>query len=111
MAFVVTESCIRCKFTDCVAVCPVDCFREGENMLVIDPDECIDCNACVPACPAEAIFLLEDVPAAQTDFIEINARLSKQWPAISRQKAALPGADAAKKQPGKRSQLSERPGR
>lgn len=111
MAFVVTESCIRCKFTDCVSVCPVDCFHEGENMLVIDPDECIDCNACVPACPAEAIFLLEDVPAAQAEFIEINARLAKVWPAISKQKPALPGADAVKKQAGKRAHLSERPGR
>jgi ferredoxin len=111
MAFVVTESCIRCKFTDCVAVCPVDCFREGENMLVIDPDECIDCNACVPACPAQAIFLSDDVPDGQVAFIEINARLSKKWPAISRQKAPLPGADAAKGEAGKRAQLSERPGR
>jgi ferredoxin len=110
VAFVVTESCIRCKFTDCVAVCPVDCFREGENMLVIDPDECIDCNACVPACPAEAIFLLEDVPAEQTGFIAINARLAKIWPSITVQKEPLPGADAAKKLPGKRADLSERAG-
>ena len=111
MAFVVTESCIRCKFTDCVAVCPVDCFQEGENMLVIDPEECVDCNACVPACPAEAIFLLEDVPASQTEFVDLNARLAKQWPSITKQKPALPGADLVKKQAGKRAHLSERPGR
>ena len=80
-------------------------------MLVIDPDECIDCNACVPACPAEAIFLLEDVPEGQSEFIEINARLAKIWPSITVEKEALPGADAAKKLPGKRADLSELPGR
>ena len=65
MAYVVTENCIKCKYTDCVDVCPVDCFREGPNMLVIDPDECIDCTLCVPECPAEAIFAEDDVPDAQ----------------------------------------------
>src|SRR2546430_5066002 len=72
MTYVVTESCIKCKYTDCVDVCPVDCFREGPNMLVIDPDECIDCTLCVPECPVEAIFAEDDVPDAQKEFIALN---------------------------------------
>ena len=93
MTHVVTESCIRCKFTDCVDVCPVDCFREGPNMLVIDPDECIDCAVCIPECPVEAIRAEEDVPADQEKFIAINADLAKLWPSITRTKEALPDAD------------------
>ncbi len=93
MAYVVTENCIKCKYTDCVDVCPVDCFREGPNFLVIDPDECIDCTLCVPECPAEAIFAEDDVPAAQKQFIGLNAELAKKWPAIIERKAALPDAD------------------
>ena len=73
MTFVVTESCIKCKLTDCVEVCPVDCFHEGPNFLVIDPDECIDCGACVPVCPVEAIFALEDTPDDSEAFIFKNA--------------------------------------
>ena len=73
MTHVVTESCIKCKFTDCVDVCPVDCFREGPNMLVIDPDECIDCAVCIPECPVEAIRAEEDVPADQQQFIALTA--------------------------------------
>jgi len=69
MTYVVTESCIKCKYTDCVDVCPVDCFREGPNMLVIDPDECIDCTLCVPECPVEAIYAEDDVPDAQREWI------------------------------------------
>ncbi|MES2644007.1 MAG: ferredoxin FdxA [Myxococcota bacterium] len=111
MAFVVTESCIKCKYTDCVSVCPVDCFKEGENMLAIDPIECIDCAACVPACPENAIFLDEDVPADQQEFIALNARLSKSWPSISKQKKGLPEAPEFAGKPGKRALLSERPGR
>jgi ferredoxin len=110
MAFVVTENCVRCKFTDCVGVCPVDCFREGENMLVIDPVECIDCGACVPACPANAIYLDGDVPSDQQEFIELNARLAKSWPQISKQKDPLPDADAWKDKPGKRAMVSEKAG-
>ena len=72
MTYVVTENCIKCKYMDCVEVCPVDCFYEGENMLVIHPDECIDCGACVPACPVSAIFPEEDVPAGETEFIVKN---------------------------------------
>src|SRR5208282_631741 len=79
MTYVVTESCIRCKYTDCVDVCPVDCFREGPNFLVIDPDECIDCTLCVAECPVEAIFAEDDVPADQQSFKALNAELSKLW--------------------------------
>jgi ferredoxin len=74
-------------------VCPVDCFREGPNFLVIDPDECIDCTLCVAECPAEAIFAEDDVPADQVQFIELNAELAKEWPAIIERKDALPDAD------------------
>ena len=76
MPFVVTEPCIQCKFTDCVAACPVDCFRDGPNFLVIDPDECIDCGACVPECPVEAIFDAESVPEEWAEYIEINKKLA-----------------------------------
>ena len=93
MTYVVTESCIKCKYTDCVDVCPVDAFREGVNMLVIEPDECIDCALCVPECPVEAIYAEEDVPDDQRDFIADNASLSKKWPVIARLKPAPPDAD------------------
>jgi ferredoxin len=92
MTYVVTESCIKCKYTDCVDVCPVDCFREGPNMLVIDPDECIDCTLCVAECPVEAIFAEDDVPVAQRAFIALNAELSSEWPAITEKKPAPPDA-------------------
>lgn len=101
MAYVVTENCIKCKYTDCVDVCPVDCFREGPNFLVIDPDECIDCTLCVPECPAEAIFAEDDVPASQQAFIALNAELSKTWPAIVERKEAPPDADDWNKRPDK----------
>lgn len=93
MTYVVTENCILCKYTDCVDVCPVDAFYEGPNFLVINPDECIDCDVCVPECPAEAIFAEEDLPPEQEKFIEINAELAKQWPVITRKKDPLPGAE------------------
>ncbi len=93
MTFVVTENCIRCKYTDCVDVCPVDCFREGPNFLVIDPDECIDCAVCVPECPANAIFAEEDVPGDQQSYTALNAELSRQWPSITKRRAALPDAE------------------
>ncbi|ODN42143.1 ferredoxin FdxA [Piscirickettsia litoralis] len=79
MAFVVTESCIRCKHTDCVEVCPVDCFKEGPNFLVIDPDECIDCALCEPECPENAIFAEDEIPAGQEHFLELNAELAQAW--------------------------------
>lgn len=93
MTYVVTESCIKCKYTDCVDVCPVDCFREGPNMLVIDPDECIDCTLCVAECPVEAIFAEDDVPAAQNPFISLNAELAKAWKPIVQRKPGPPDAD------------------
>jgi ferredoxin len=93
VTFVVTESCIRCKYTDCVDVCPVDAFREGPNFLAIDPDDCIDCAVCVPECPVEAIYAEEDVPADQMDFLPLNAELARAWPAITRTKPGLPDAD------------------
>lgn len=93
MTFVVTENCIKCKFTDCVDVCPVDCFHEGPNFLVIDPDECIDCTLCEPECPANAIFSEDEVPEDQLEFIKLNAQLAKQWPSITEVKPAMPDAD------------------
>jgi ferredoxin len=93
MTYVVTESCIKCKHTDCVDVCPTDAFREGPNFLAIDPDECIDCTLCVPECPVEAIFAEDDVPRSQQEFIALNAELSKIWPVIAVRKEALPDAE------------------
>ncbi len=93
MPHVVTDACVLCKYTDCVDVCPVDCFHEGPNFLVINPDECIDCAVCVPECPAAAIFASEDVPGDMQEYITLNAELSKTWPGITRAKAALPDAD------------------
>ena len=93
MTYVVTETCIKFKYTDCVDVCPVDCFREGPNILVIDPDECIDCTLCVAECPVEAIFAEDDVPDSQREFIQLNAELAKVWPAIIEKKDAPADAD------------------
>ena len=86
MTFVVLENCIRCKYTDCVDVCPVDCFHEGPNFLVIDPDECIDCTLCEPECPAEAIVSEDDLPPDQEHFLQLNEELSQQWPVITQRK-------------------------
>ncbi len=93
MTYVVTESCIKCKYTDCVDVCPVDAFREGENFLVINPEECIDCTLCVAECPVDAIFAEDDVPRDQQVFLKINEELSRQWKVISATKTPLPEAD------------------
>ncbi len=101
MTFVVTENCIKCKYTDCVEVCPVDCFHEGPNMLVIDPDECIDCTLCEPECPAEAIMADEDVPENNQNFIELNAELSRDWPVINELKAPPEDAEEWKDKPDK----------
>ena len=92
MTFVVTENCIRCKYTDCVDVCPVDCFHEGPNFLVIDPEECIDCQLCVPECPVDAIFDEQDLPDDQQHFLALNAELASKWPVIDAVKP--PPADA-----------------
>jgi len=93
MTFVVTESCIKCKYTDCVDVCPVDCFHEGPNFLVIDPDECIDCTLCEPECPVEAIYSEDELPEGQEEFIQINAELALNWPVITDVKDAPEDAD------------------
>ncbi len=93
MTFVVTESCIKCKYTDCVDVCPVDCFHEGPNFLVIDPDECIDCTLCEPECPAEAIYAEDELPEGQEQFIALNEELTKIWPVITDVKDAPEDAD------------------
>ena len=93
MAFVVADNCVQCKHTDCVEVCPVDCFYEGPNFLVINPDECIDCGLCEPECPVDAIFEEHDLPDDQRQYIQINADLSQQWPNITKKKDALPEAD------------------
>ncbi|MDD2914863.1 MAG: ferredoxin family protein [Gallionella sp.] len=93
MTYVVSENCIRCKYTDCVEVCPVDCFREGPNFLVIDPDECIDCSLCVAECPAGAIFADDDLPQEQRRFIALNAELAKLWKPIFGKKDAPADAD------------------
>lgn len=93
MAFYVTDNCIKCKYTDCVEVCPVDCFYEGPNFLVISPDECIDCALCEPECPAEAIYSDDELPADQKHYIEINEELSLKWPNISEQKPPLDNAE------------------
>jgi len=89
MAFVVTESCIKCKYMDCVEVCPVDCFHEGPNFLVIDPDECIDCTLCEPECPVEAIFSEEEIPAGQESFGKLNAELAKKCTRSTAELAAV----------------------
>jgi len=93
MTYVVVEDCIKCKYTDCVDVCPVDCFHEGPNFLVIDPEECIDCTLCEPECPIGAIFADDDVPEGQENFIQLNAELSLEWPVINVSKDPLPDAD------------------
>ena len=109
MTYVVAEPCVKCKYTDCVDVCPVDCFKEGVNFLVIDPDECIDCGACVPECPTEAIFEEDEVPEKWAAYIQINADLAGKWPEISEKKDALPEADEFKDVEDKRALLSEEP--
>ncbi len=93
MTFVVTENCIKCKFTDCVEVCPVDCFHEGPNFLVIDPEECIDCTLCEPECPAEAIFSEDELPEGQEGMLALNTELSKIWPVITEAVDPPPDAD------------------
>jgi ferredoxin len=93
MTYVVSENCIKCKYTDCVDVCPVDCFHVGPNFLVIDPDECIDCTLCVAECPAEAIFAEDDLPEEQLHFVALNAELAKLWPVIVEKQEAPADAD------------------
>ena len=105
MTFVVTQACIRCKYTDCVDVCPVDAFCEGPNFLVIDPDQCIDCAVCVPECPVNAIYAEEDVPGDQQDFTPLNAELVRVWKPITKTKKPLPDADAWREVEAKQAEL------
>lgn len=83
MTYVVTEDCIKCLHTDCVEVCPVDCFHIGPNFMVIDPDECIDCTLCEPECPVEAIFAEDELPEGMEKFTELNEELSREWPVLT----------------------------
>ena len=101
MTHVVTDACIRCKYTDCVEVCPVDCFHEGPGFLVIDPDECIDCAVCIPECPVNAIFAEEDMPAEFAPFLALNQRLAADWPVITKRKDPLPDAERWKDEKNK----------
>ena len=96
MTYVVTESCIKCKYTDCVEICPVDCFYEGPEFLVIDPEECIDCGLCEPECPIEAIFADDELPSDQIEFIEINLKRSEVYENITESKEPLPEAEKYK---------------
>jgi ferredoxin len=107
MTHVVSESCIRRKYTDCVDVCPVDCFVEGPNFLAIDPDECIDCAVCIPECPVNAIYAEEDLPADQRHMTAINAEVYRlpSWITITKRKAPLPDAEDWKERTGKLSEL------
>jgi ferredoxin len=92
MTHVVTEACIRCKYTDCVSMCPVDAFREGPNFLVIDPEECIDCTLCVAECPVDAIVPEDELTAGQREYLALNATLAQVWPRIVEAHPALPDA-------------------
>ena len=110
MAFVVCEPCIKCRYTDCVDVCPVACFRVGATMVVIDPDECIDCGVCVDECPTGAIFPEDEVPEEWHEFIALNATYAKQWPVIERTRGPLPTADAYRDIEEKRGLFDDAPG-
>ena len=101
MTYVVTENCIKCKYTDCVEVCPVDCFHEGPNFLAIDPDECIDCALCEPECPAEAIFAEDDLPKDQQHFLDLNEELCANWPVITERRDPPDDAQEWDGKPGK----------
>lgn len=110
MTHIVAEPCIKCKYTDCVDVCPVDCFHEGANFLAIDPDVCIDCGLCVPECPTHAIFPEEDLPEKWAEYVEINARLAPLWPELTAKKDPLPEAEEYKNVENKRALLDESAG-
>jgi ferredoxin len=107
MTFIVGENCIKCKHTDCVEVCPVDCFYEGPNMLVIHPDECIDCALCEPECPVDAIYADDELPEDQKEFLELNAELSEKWEVITEMKDALPDSEEWANKPNKRELLEK----
>ena len=100
MTHIVIDHCKGCRFTDCVEVCPVDCFHSDGEMLYIDPDECIDCSACVPECPVEAILMEEDVPPEKQEWIKINADKAPELPVISEKEDPAPTAEARKEELG-----------
>ena len=108
MTYVVTENCIKCKYTDCVEVCPVDCFYEGANMLVIHPDECIDCGVCVPECPADAIVPDSD-HAATDEWLALNRKYADLWPNVISKKAPPADADVNNGRSGKLVEFSAEP--
>ena len=110
MTFVVCEPCIKCKYTECVSVCPVNCFHEGENMLVIAPDECIDCGVCVDECPVRAIYTDEEVPEKWREYIALNAEYAKKWPVIRDSQEPLPTAEEYEGIEHKRAFFSPEPG-
>ncbi len=110
MPFVVTEKCIKCRYTDCVEVCPVDCFYEGENMLVINPDECIDCGVCEPECPIEAIKSDEELTPDEDVWLEKNTHYSAIWPNITKSKGPLPEAEEWADKDNKVDMFSEKEG-
>ncbi|MCP4009725.1 MAG: ferredoxin family protein [Proteobacteria bacterium] len=101
MTYIVIEGCINCKHTDCVEVCPVDCFHEGPNFLVIDPEECIDCSLCEPECPIEAIVAEDDLPPDQEEYLALNEELSQIWPVITEMTDSMPDADEWEKKKDK----------
>ena len=107
MTFLVTENCIKCKHTDCVEVCPVDCFYEGPNFLAINPDECIDCGVCVPECPIDAIVEDTNLDHNIPFWVDLNKRLSSKWPNITKKKSALPDAAEWDGKPNKLDLLEE----
>jgi ferredoxin len=108
MTHLVTENCIKCKHTDCVSVCPVDCFYEGPNFLSINPDECIDCGVCIPECPVDAIVTDDSLDEAQRIFwLDVNTRTSAKWPNITRKKDPLPDHEEWNGKPGKIDLLEE----
>ena len=108
MTYVVTDACIKCKYTDCVEVCPVDCFYEGENMLVIHPDECIDCGVCEPECPAEAI--IPDTDDKDGEWLKLNTKYASEWPNITQKIDAMENADDYADEKGKMKYFSDKPG-
>jgi len=110
VTYVVTEPCIKCRYSACVAVCPVDAFKMGANMLVIDPDSCIDCGACEPECPTTAIFEEGEVPEKWADYTKLNATYAEQWPDITEQREALPDAEKWKDVEDKKSLFDPNPG-
>ena len=107
MTYIVIEGCINCKHTDCVEVCPVDCFHEGPNFLVIDPEECIDCSLCEPECPVDAIFSEDELPDNQQNYLELNTELAEIWPNITEKKDAPPDSEEWDGKPNK-TELLER---